>query len=122
GRWSDALRISTWSQEEQAMGHVSNAENPAVCSSLARSTLPKLVTCQRESASGRSLDPVSKFAICGPAKSGTLHGTDPSMPGAVKDLRDKGVKVDARRDEIAWLHPREAHGLFVELRKRERYE
>ena len=35
---------------------------------------------------------------------------------------DKGVKVDARRDDIAWLHPREAHGLFVELRKRERYE
>jgi len=44
------------------------------------------------------------------------------IPGAVKDLRDKGVKVDARRDDIAWLHPREAHGLFVELRKRERYE
>ncbi len=43
------------------------------------------------------------------------------IPGAVKDLRDKGVKVDARRDDIAWLHPREAHGLFVELRKRERY-
>ena len=64
------------------MGHVSSAENPAVCSSLARSTLPKLVTCQRESASGRSLDPVSKFAICGPAKSGTLHGTDPSISGA----------------------------------------
>ena len=44
------------------------------------------------------------------------------IPGAVKDLREKGVKVDARRDDIAWLHPREAHGLFVELRKRERYE
>ena len=44
------------------------------------------------------------------------------IPGAVKDLREQGVKVEARADDIAWLHPREAHGLFVELRKRERYE
>src|SRR5712692_4669315 len=44
------------------------------------------------------------------------------IPGAVKGLREQGVKVDARRDDIAWLHPREAHGLFVELRKRERYD
>src|SRR5439155_2197442 len=30
------------------------------------------------------------------------------IPGAVKDLRDKGAKVDARRDDLARLHPREA--------------
>jgi methylmalonyl-CoA/ethylmalonyl-CoA epimerase len=40
------------------------------------------------------------------------------IPGAVKRLKDNGARVDTRRDEIAWVHPRDCHGLFVELRKR----
>jgi methylmalonyl-CoA/ethylmalonyl-CoA epimerase len=43
------------------------------------------------------------------------------IPGAVGELREKGARVDHPRPEIAWVHPREAHGLFVELRARERY-
>jgi methylmalonyl-CoA/ethylmalonyl-CoA epimerase len=42
------------------------------------------------------------------------------IPGAVARLREQGARVD-QRGEIAWVHPREAHGLFVELRKPERY-
>lgn len=44
------------------------------------------------------------------------------IPGAVKKLRGAGARVDNPRPEIAWVHPREAHGLFVELRHRERYD
>ena len=44
------------------------------------------------------------------------------VPGAVKKLRGDGVKVDSPRDDLAWVHPREAHGLFVELRHREKYD
>lgn len=43
------------------------------------------------------------------------------IPGAVKHLRAEGARVDQRRDDIAWVHPRDCHGLFVELRKREHY-
>jgi methylmalonyl-CoA epimerase len=44
------------------------------------------------------------------------------IPGAVKKLRADGVRVDSPSEEIAWVHPRQTHGLFVELRHRERYE
>ena len=44
------------------------------------------------------------------------------IPGSVKKLRGAGVQVDNPRSDIAWVHPREAHGLFVELRHRERYD
>ncbi|MBI4271256.1 MAG: VOC family protein [Candidatus Rokubacteria bacterium] len=44
------------------------------------------------------------------------------IPGSVARLRAAGARVDAPREEIAWVHPREAHGLFVELRHRERYD
>ena len=44
------------------------------------------------------------------------------VPGAVKKLRADGVKVDNPRDDLAWVHPRETHGLFVELRHREKYD
>lgn len=44
------------------------------------------------------------------------------IPGAVATLRAQGVQVDSPRPDIAWVHPREAHGLFVELRHRERYD
>jgi hypothetical protein len=36
----------------------------------------------------------------------------------VKRLKDNGARVDTRRDDIAWVHPRDCHGLFVELRHR----
>ena len=44
------------------------------------------------------------------------------IPGAVAKLRADGVRVDSPKDDIAWVHPRQTHGLFVELRHRERYE
>ena len=45
------------------------------------------------------------------------------VPGAVSHLRKEGARVDHREgNDIAWVHPREANGLFVELRHRERYD
>jgi methylmalonyl-CoA/ethylmalonyl-CoA epimerase len=45
------------------------------------------------------------------------------IPGSVERLKRQGVKVDHRPDkDIAWVHPRDAHGVFVELRKREAYD
>ena len=43
------------------------------------------------------------------------------IPGAVKKLRADGARVDSPRPDLAWVHPREAHGLFVELRTAEKY-
>ena len=43
------------------------------------------------------------------------------IPGAVARLRADGVRVDDRRPDVAWVHPRDAHGVFVELRKPETY-
>ena len=43
------------------------------------------------------------------------------VPGSVAHLRAAGARVDSPKEDIAWVHPREAHGLFVELRHRERY-
>jgi methylmalonyl-CoA/ethylmalonyl-CoA epimerase len=51
-----------------------------------------------------------------------LVGFDcPDVPGAVAHLRGLGARVDARRDEIAWVHPSDCHGVFVELRHPEAY-
>lgn len=44
------------------------------------------------------------------------------IPGAVAQLRREGARVDHRRADLAWVHPSETHGLFVELRTRERYD
>jgi methylmalonyl-CoA/ethylmalonyl-CoA epimerase len=44
------------------------------------------------------------------------------VPGAVAKLRADGVRVDNPKPDIAWVHPRQTHGLFVELRHRETYE
>ena len=44
------------------------------------------------------------------------------IPGAVARLKAGGVRVDSPRADLAWVHPRETHGLFVELRHRETYE
>ena len=43
------------------------------------------------------------------------------IPGAVAHLKSAGVRVDDRRPDIAWVHPRDAHGVLVELRKPEKY-
>jgi hypothetical protein len=43
------------------------------------------------------------------------------IPGSVERLKKAGVRVDGRRPEVAWVHPQDTHGLFVELRKRESY-
>jgi methylmalonyl-CoA/ethylmalonyl-CoA epimerase len=44
------------------------------------------------------------------------------IPGAVSKLRADGVRVDSPRADLAWVHPRSTHGLFVELRHREPYD
>ena len=44
------------------------------------------------------------------------------IPGAVTKLRSDGVRVDNPKADIAWVHPRHTHGLFVELRHREKYD
>ncbi len=44
------------------------------------------------------------------------------IPGAVRHLKTEGARVDHRRPDIAWVHPQDAHGVFVELRHRESYE
>ena len=43
------------------------------------------------------------------------------IPGSVERLKEAGVRVDGRRTDVAWVHPQDTHGLFVELRKRETY-
>jgi len=45
------------------------------------------------------------------------------IPGSAKRLKEKGVKVTEGRPDypIAWVHPKDAHGVFVELRKPEKY-
>jgi methylmalonyl-CoA/ethylmalonyl-CoA epimerase len=43
------------------------------------------------------------------------------VAGSVAKLRAGGVQVDSPRPDLAWVHPRETHGLFVELRHREQY-
>ena len=43
------------------------------------------------------------------------------IPGSVERLKQAGVRVDGRRSDVAWVHPQDTLGLFVELRKRESY-
>ncbi len=45
------------------------------------------------------------------------------IPASVKKLRERGARVTQRHpdDPVAWVHPKDAHGLFVELRKPEQY-
>ena len=44
------------------------------------------------------------------------------VAAGVAHLRAQGARVDHRRPDLAWVHPRDTHGLFVELRKRETYD
>jgi methylmalonyl-CoA/ethylmalonyl-CoA epimerase len=39
------------------------------------------------------------------------------IAGAAEHIRTQGAQVDTRSDRIAWVHPRESHGVLVELRK-----
>lgn len=45
------------------------------------------------------------------------------IPGSVSKLRDMGVRVThpGTGAPVAWVHPRDAHGVFVELRKPQQY-
>lgn len=45
------------------------------------------------------------------------------IPASVSKLRERGARVVQRSPEYpaAWVHPRDAHGVFVELRKPEQY-
>jgi len=45
------------------------------------------------------------------------------VPDSVKKLREMGVRVTQPGPDspLAWVHPREAHGLFVELRRPQEY-
>jgi methylmalonyl-CoA/ethylmalonyl-CoA epimerase len=36
---------------------------------------------------------------------------------AAEHVRAQGAQVDPRGDRIAWVHPRESHGVLVELRR-----
>lgn len=42
------------------------------------------------------------------------------VPGATAHLKAQGARVSGKND-IAWVHPADAHGVFVELRHRESY-
>ncbi len=44
------------------------------------------------------------------------------IPAGVTQIRSHGARVDDRRPDVAWVHPADAHGLFVELRKPEKYD
>jgi methylmalonyl-CoA/ethylmalonyl-CoA epimerase len=44
------------------------------------------------------------------------------VPGSVAKLKASGARVSSPRADLAWVHPRETHGLFVELRHREKYD
>ena len=45
------------------------------------------------------------------------------IPGSVKKLREKGARVTETNTDfpVAWVHPNDAHGVFVELRKTQQY-
>jgi hypothetical protein len=51
-----------------------------------------------------------------------IYATLRRHPAAVARLRAEGVRVDGRDDRIAWVHLGDTNGLFVELRKHERYD
>jgi len=45
------------------------------------------------------------------------------IPAGVKKLREKGAMVTETKTDfpIAWVNPKDAHGVFVELRKTQQY-
>lgn len=45
------------------------------------------------------------------------------IPASVKSLREKGTRVTHPSTDapVAWVHPKDTHGVFVELRKPQQY-
>jgi len=43
------------------------------------------------------------------------------IDGSTKKLRERGARVTLRPGTVAWVHPGDCHGVFVELRKPEQY-
>ncbi len=45
------------------------------------------------------------------------------IPGDTEKLRERGARVTLTSGDapIAWVHPKDAHGVFVELRKPQQY-
>ncbi len=45
------------------------------------------------------------------------------VPGSVRALREKGVRVAQPGPDapLAWVHPAESHGVFVEMRRPQEY-
>ena len=43
------------------------------------------------------------------------------IDASAKKLRERGARVTLSPGTIAWVHPNDAHGVFVELRKPEQY-
>lgn len=45
------------------------------------------------------------------------------IPGSVKKLRERAAKVAHPSPDapVAWVHPKDTHGVYVELRKTEQY-
>jgi methylmalonyl-CoA/ethylmalonyl-CoA epimerase len=45
------------------------------------------------------------------------------IPSNVRKLQSRGARVTHPSDDapVAWVHPKDAHGVFVELRKPEQY-
>lgn len=46
------------------------------------------------------------------------------VPGSVKKLRESGVRVTQPAPDVplAWVHPQETHGVFVEMREPQEYK
>ncbi len=43
------------------------------------------------------------------------------IDGSAKKLQERGARVTLRPGAVAWVHPHDAHGVFVELRKPQKY-
>ena len=43
------------------------------------------------------------------------------VDASAKKLRERGAKVTLSPGNLAWVHPKDAHGVFVELRKPQQY-
>jgi methylmalonyl-CoA epimerase len=44
-----------------------------------------------------------------------------AINASAEKLRERGARVTLRPDAVAWVHPGDVHGVFVELRKPQQY-